>query len=186
MLSALATRYAEPGADFPAVIDERRARDEELLQGVQVVTTANTQLVGVSSQVPVQLHNALPFDAIVSLRVAPLSAGIAVPERGFEGVTVPAEGNKTVLVPVNSRISSGESALLVRVGDAAGEQFTASATLQLTIRSSFETILLAVLGAAAALLFGFGIWRSVRRRRLARRGAEPAGAEPAAGPGSAE
>ena len=179
LLSTLATRYAEPGADFPAEIEERRARDEELLQGVQVVSTANTQLVSVSSQVPLQLHNSLPFDALVLLRVAPLSAAVAVPQQRFEEVAVMAEGNKTVLVPVRSRISSGDSALLAQVSDAAGEEVFSSAGLQLTIRSSFETILLSSLGAAAALLFGFGIWRSVRGRRQARRGAGEAPGEAA-------
>jgi len=195
LLSVFATRYAEPGADFAAEIEERQERDEELLRGVQVVTTANTQLVSVSSQVPLQLHNSLPFDARVLLRVSPMSAGVSLPQQRFDEVPVAAEGNQTVLVPVRSRISAGDSALLVQVDDAQGEGTYASALLPLTIRSSFETILLSGLGAAAALLFGFGIWRSVRRRRQARRtGAGAAGSptgsdadtDGAPGPGSAE
>lgn len=193
LLSVFATRYAEPGADFAAEVEERQERDEELLQGVQVVTTANTQLVSVSSQVPLQLHNSLPFDARVLLRVSPMSAGVSLPQQRFEEVPITAEGNQTVLVPVRSRISAGDSALLVQVDDAQGEGTYASALLPLTIRSSFETILLSGLGAAAALLFGFGIWRSVRQRRQARRaGAGTAGsatgsdADGAPGPGSAE
>jgi hypothetical protein len=41
----------------------------------------------------------------------------------------------------------------------------ASALHPLTLRTAIETALIWVLGSAAALLLGFGIWRSVRRRR---------------------
>ncbi|XPP27051.1 MAG: DUF6049 family protein [Leucobacter sp.] len=165
LLAAFATRDAAPEVDFTAVSEVRRERDEEFLRGVQVVTTANTQLVGTSSQIPVQLHNSLPFEALVTLRIAPMSAGVAVPERLFEEQSIAAGGNATVLIPVRSRVSSGESALLAQVTDTAGERVFSSATLQLTIRSAFETILLWGLGVFALLLLGFGIWRSVRRRR---------------------
>lgn len=165
LLAAFATRDAAPEVDFTAVNEVRRERDEEFLRGVQVVTTANTQLVGTSSQIPVQLHNSLPFEALVTLRIAPMSAGVAVPERLFEKQSIAAGGNATVLIPVRSRVSSGESALLAQVTDTGGEQVFSSATLQLTIRSAFETILLWGLGVFALLLLGFGIWRSVRRRR---------------------
>lgn len=165
LLAAFATRDAAPEVDFTAVSEVRRERDEEFLRGVQVVTTANTQLVGTSSQIPVQLHNSLPFEALVTLRIAPMSAGVAVPERLFEEQSIAAAGNATVLIPVRSRVSSGESALLAQVTDTAGERVFSSATLQLTIRSAFETILLWGLGVFALLLLGFGIWRSVRRRR---------------------
>lgn len=167
LLQAFATREAPTGVDFAAVTEQRRERDAELLLGVEIVTTANTQLVGTSSQVPVQLHNSLPFTALVSLHISPTSAGVAVPERLFAREEVSPGGNATVLVPVRSRVSSGESALLAQVTDADGERVFNTATLPLTIRSAFETILLWGLASFALVLLALGIWRSVRRRRHA-------------------
>ncbi|MGI8392360.1 DUF6049 family protein [Leucobacter sp. W1038] len=167
LLEAFATRYANADVDFDVIDDRIRARDAELLTGVQIVGTENTQLVGTSSRVPVTLHNALPFDARVTLKVAPTSAGIAIPARAFPDQLVGAEGNHVVLVGVNTRVSSGESGLRVELTDVAGEQAFAERVLKLTIRSSYETILLTSLSTIALLLLGFGIWRSLRRRERA-------------------
>lgn len=165
LLEAFSTRYAGEGVDLAAVERRSAARDEELLAGVQVLPSENMQLVGTESRVPLLVHNALPFDARVTLRVAPTNAAIDVPERRFRDETVAAGGNTTVLVPVSSRVSSGESGLTVQVADAANDAVFFQTALRLTLRTSYETIMLVALGAMAALLLGFGVWRSVRRHR---------------------
>lgn len=172
LLEAFATRYAGDEVDLAAVEERNRERDEELLAGVQVVPSENTQLVGTESRVPVLVRNSLPFDARVTLRATPSSAAIRVPDRLFPDQAVDAESNATVLVPVLSRVSSGESGLFVEVADAEDDAVFFRAMLRLTIRSSYETIMLATLGALAALLLGFGVWRSVRRRRSTAAGGE--------------
>lgn len=172
VLNSLATRRADPATDFAAFDRNTRERDATLLTGVQVVPSENTQLVGTSSNVPVLVHNALPFDAAVTLRTAPTSAGIVLSESRFPEERVDAEGNTTVLVPVRSRVSSGVSGLLVEVADARDDTVYSSSILLLTIRSAFETILLITLGALAAALLGFGVWRSIHRRRQSARAQE--------------
>ncbi|PRI12319.1 hypothetical protein B4915_01145 [Leucobacter massiliensis] len=172
LLDLFATRYADAEAEFETVAAQFRERDSELLGGVRVISTEHTQLVGSSTRLPVQLRNALPFDALVTVEVAPSSAALAVEERRFADVAVAAESNDRLLVPVRSRVSSGESGIVVTVSAASGDPTVFTSTLPVTIRSSFETIALWVLGVLAALLLGFGTWRSVRRR--------------AAGPGGAE
>ncbi|NLB46859.1 MAG: hypothetical protein GX814_03790 [Microbacteriaceae bacterium] len=164
VLEAFATRYASPHESFTAKDAEVRERDEQLLRGVQPVTTDSTQLVGTLTRVPVRLTNALPFQAKVSLRATATSATISVQEHRFETV-VPTTGNTSVLVPVRSRVSSGEAGLLLEVRDVNGEHTYASARQPLTLRASVETIMLSVLGGATVLLIGFGVWRSIRRRR---------------------
>lgn len=165
LLELFATRFAAPGVDFAEVAGAYRERDAELLTGVRAISTEHTQLVGTSTRVPVQLQNALPFDARVQVRVDPSSAGLSIAERTYEDVAVPAEANQRVLVPVRSRVSSGESGLIVSIAAASGEPTVFTGTLPISIRSSVETIGLWVLGGLAALLLGFGIWRSLRRRR---------------------
>ncbi|QZY50829.1 DUF6049 family protein [Leucobacter tenebrionis] len=167
LLELFATRHAAPGVAFEEVAARYQKRDAELLQGVQGITTERMQLVGASTRVPVQLHNSLPFEASVDVQVVPASAVLSVTEPHFSGVLVPPEGNERVLVPVNSRVSSGESGLVVTVGAASGDLTVFTGTLAISVRSGVETIALTTLGILAALLLGFGIWRSVRRRRAA-------------------
>lgn len=163
LLASFATSHAETGVDLDEVDAAIKTRDDELLAGVHPVTT-DTQLVGTSSRVPVSLVNSLPFEASVHLNASPISAAISVPERSFDVVVEPG-ARSDVLVQVDSRVSSGISGLALRVEDRAQQQVYSEGTLQLTLRTSIESILLVILGAGAAALLGFGIWRSLKRRR---------------------
>lgn len=166
LLELFATRFAEPGVDFPEIAASFRKRDAELLEGVRAISTEHTQLVGTSTRVPVQLHNSLPFEALVSVRVDPSSAALSITERDYPDIAVPAEANQRILVPVHSRVSSGESGLVVSVSAATGDPTVFTGTISISIRSVVETIALWTLGGLAALLLGFGIWRSLRRTRI--------------------
>lgn len=185
LLNLFATRYAAADADFAAVAEQYAERDDELRSGVQVVSAEHTQLVGTSTQVPLQLRNHLPFDAIVSASVFPISAALSVNERKFTDIVVTADGNARVMVPVRSRVSSGESGLSIEVTDRSGEFISDSGVLQLTLRASIEKIGFWVLGVLAALLLVFGTVRSIRRRARARALREQeAGAEAEASSGA--
>lgn len=164
VLQALSAGSASPLVDFVALDERIKQRDEQLLLGVHPVVTENTQLVGTLSHIPITLNNALPFDALVNLHATPTSAAISVSTRNFE-VRVPADGTANVLVPVHSRISSGDTGLELEVQDHARERVFTTALLPLTLRTTIETVMIWVFGSAAALLLGFGIFRSIRRRR---------------------
>lgn len=174
LLPLFATRYATVNSDFDAVAERFQARDRELLRGVHVISSEHTQLLGASSRVPLQIHNSLPFDAEVTGAVTPASAAVSAPEREIEATLVPAEGNQTVLVPVRARVSSGESALMIELSDRAGSEVFYSGGQPLSIRAAVERIALITVGSLAALLLGFGIWRSVRRHGRGRTGTEDA------------
>lgn len=165
LLQLFATRYAPADAGFDAAATKYRARDAELLEGVQVISTEHTQLVGVSTSVPVQLHNSLPFDAIVKVTAEPVSAAIDVEERVFDDVRVAAEGNERVLVPVHSRVTSGVSGIVVTVSATSGNPTVFTGTLELSISTTVETVGLWVLGVGAVVLFVAGIFRSLKKRR---------------------
>lgn len=165
LLTLFSTRYANDDALFAQAANRFERRDAEIRDGVSIVASKHAQLVGASSRIPVQLRNSLPFDIAANVTITPTSAALAVEQRTFEGVIVANDSNDRVLVPVSSRISSGESGLHILVTSAEGDFTAASAVLDISISTSIETIALTILGLAAVLLFSFGIWRSVRRRR---------------------
>lgn len=167
LLTLFATRYASPEVDFAAVSSAYSERDAELREGVSVVSTKKAQLVGVSSRIPIQLRNPLPFDAVVNLSANPTSAALSMPEREFTEILLAEDSSEGVLVPVRSRVSSGEASILLSVTSVDGEHTSSSDVLPVSISTSLETIAIVILIVAAGLLFGFGIWRSVRRRREA-------------------
>ena len=165
LLTFFGTSHAAADSDFSATARQFAGRDAELRDGVRLVDTKRAQLVGGSTRIPIQLRNALPFEARVTLEVAPTSAALRLPERTFAGIELPEDSSERVLVPATSRVSSGESAILLSVSSTDGEFLASSGRLEVAISSAVETVAITILAAAAALLFGFGIWRSIRRRR---------------------
>lgn len=165
LLTLFSTRYADESVTFSKVADRFAKRDAEIREGVDIVVSKHAQLVGASSRIPVQLRNSLPFNASATVSITPTSAALALDERVFRDVLVANDSSDRVLVPVSSRVSSGESGLLISVTSNNGEYTAATAILPISISTTVEVIALSVLGAAAVLLFGFGIWRSVRHRR---------------------
>lgn len=165
LLTLFSTRYAAADVNFESVAKRFAKRDADILDGVNIVVSKHAQLVGASSRIPVQLRNSLPFDVVSEVTVTPTSAALAVEQRVFHDVRVADDSSDRVLVPVLSRVSSGESGLIISVTSTDGEFTAATAVFPISISTSVETIALVVLALAAVLLFGFGIWRSVRRRR---------------------
>ena len=173
LMHAFATVFTSPTVDTELAFDQMQQRDEKLLRGVSPVLTKRVNLVGASSEVPVTLRNWLPFEASVQVRASPVSATIVVTKRTFN-TTVVSGGTQQLLVPVKSRVSNGDSGVLIEVRDIDGTTTFASDVLPITLRTNIETVLLITLGGAAALLLAAGTWRSVKRVRTGKL-SQPAG-----------
>ncbi len=168
MLDLYATHFADPDTDFAAIAEAYAERDAEIERGVRIIDTRHTQLVGSSTRVPIQVQNLLPFNATVRLEVRPTSAVLAVGQETFQDVFVEAKSTQTILVPVKSRVSNGESSLIVTLQDPSGTVTAHSGEIEISVTATIESIALITLGAGAVLLVGFGIFRSIRSRRKAK------------------
>lgn len=173
LLQLFSARYTTPDANFESAAKRSAERDEETLNGVRIVTSTHTQLVGTTSRVPIQARNTLPFDALLIPSVVPTNAALIVTGEALEPALIPSESSTNILVPVRTRVSSGESGLVVELSAVTGGEVVTSGMLAISIRSSWETVALGSLALLTAAFFGFGVWRSIRRR--SRASAEDAG-----------
>ncbi|MBC9936273.1 MULTISPECIES: DUF6049 family protein [unclassified Leucobacter] len=164
LLQLFSARYTTPDANFASAAQRAAERDAETLNGVRVVTSTHTQLVGTTSRVPIQVRNTLPFDALLVAEVVPTNAALVVTGEDLKPALIPSESSTNILVPVRTRVSSGESGLEVELTAASGGEVVTSGLLAISIRSSWETVALGSLAVLTAAFFGFGIWRSIRRR----------------------
>lgn len=165
LLSLFATRYAGADADFATVAAAFAKTDAGLRNGVRIVGASHAQLVGASSNIPIQLRNSLPFDAVVTLTAAPTSAALLLEKRDFPNISIPSDSTERQIVPARSRVSSGESGLALSVTSIDGSFTASTGRLELAIATRVETVAIAALALSVVLLLSFGIWRSVRRRR---------------------
>lgn len=159
-----AQRVADPAA-MRAAHDVFRAYDESLLDGVQIIDTEHTRLLGESSRIPVQLRNTLPFDATIRGTVHADSPALIVQDAEISRTIIPARSTVTHLVPVTTRVSSGESSLNVHIFDVNAGEHIESQRFPISISTGIERIALGTLITIAVTLFGFGAFRSWVRHR---------------------
>lgn len=155
------------GVDSPGFTETTAAyftRDDATLNGVRVTSTSTTNLVGTSTRIPVQVTNDLPFTAAVSAETLAANSSLLVEEGETELTPIEKKSSVNITVPVTTRVSAGQSALIVTLFAKNGQRVD-DAVLPVTIRSSWETLALGMLGVLVAGFFGFGIWRSLRARR---------------------
>lgn len=164
ILEFFATSVGVGSPDYEQVTAAFFERDAQTLNGVHVTPVRQTNLVGSSSRIPVQVSNGLPFPAAVSAEVAPANFGLVVEEPAIELTQIEQNSSVNLTVPVRARVSAGQSALIVSLFAQNG-QLADEEVLPIVIRSSWESIALITLGILVAGFFGFGIWRSVRARK---------------------
>ena len=139
---------------------------QQMLHGIKLVSADRTQLIGTSSQIPLQIKNSMPYRATVKIHLALGSSALLPAQTDFETVSLQPSGTTTVLVPVQSRIASGTADIVIDVTDTSGEIPITTKTLTIAITSFVESVSIIVVSAAAVLFIGFGIVRSARRKKL--------------------
>jgi hypothetical protein len=149
---------------YPESTDAYMTRDAQTLNGVRVSTTSTTNLVGTTTRIPVQITNDLPFASLVSAETLAANSSLLIEESLTELTPIERRSSVNITVPVQSRVSAGQSALIVTLFAKNGQRVD-EAVLPVTIRSSWEAFALGILGVLVAGFFGFGIWRSLRSRR---------------------
>lgn len=155
--------------DIFAELDEAyRERDRDLLDGIRIVDTEHTRLLGTSSRIPIQLRNTLPFDAAVRGDITATSAALTVDEPEIESMQIAAGSSTNHLVPVSARVSNGVTGLLVSIDDTHEGDSITSRRLEIIIQSDIEIIALASLATLAVGFFGVGTFRSIRQHRADR------------------
>lgn len=139
---------------------------QQMLHGIKLVSADRTQLIGTSSQIPLQIKNSMPYRATVKIHLALGSSALLPAQTDFETVSLQPSGTTTVLVPVQSRIASGTANIVIDITDTSGEIPITTKTLTILITSFVESVSIIVVSAAAVLFIGFGIVRSARRKKL--------------------
>ncbi|MBM7412197.1 hypothetical protein JOE38_002020 [Clavibacter michiganensis] len=165
LLATLANRWRDDPDGLVTVQDGYAAQADALLDSVAITTRQNTVISDTTSLL-INVSNALDQPVTVRLSIIAGSGRIRVDDSAL--VTVPAHGSASARPPITS-ISNGDVVVTARLTtDDGSVQIGDSAPVELFIRAGFEAVVTTVFVAAVALLFGFGLFRSIRKRRRAR------------------
>ncbi|UYO97135.1 DUF6049 family protein [Microbacterium sp. M28] len=140
-----------------------RAATVTTLGSVGVQEPAPIQLISANVDLPVWIRNDLPWPVNLMLRVDPSDSRVAI--EPYTQVQAQANTNTRVLIPVQSRVASGELDVTFTLSSPTGVPIGSPETAEVTVRAEWENIGLGILGSLIVLLLAFGIVRTVLRRR---------------------
>lgn len=166
VLRLLSAEWFSRPDQFREAMDAQHRRIAEILSAVSIVQPEKVTLVSSGSRIPMFVKNDLPFDVAVDIVARPDDPRVTVQER-TEVVAARSSSTRTA-VPVTAGISNGDVTIALELRAKNGELVDHTKYAQVSVRADWEAIGLVLLIGSGALLIGFGIFRTVRRRRQAK------------------
>jgi hypothetical protein len=148
-----------------APLSGAQAAEPELPPGyptVAIVPGSTINLVAHESKIPLSIRNDFDSEVTVHAWVIPESFAVIVPH-GIE-VKIPPKTTVTAQVPVIA-VSNGEVDLKAYLTTFSGRRFNGSVKLHMVVNADIETSVIFAFGASVVTLLGFGVVRTIRRRR---------------------
>jgi hypothetical protein len=134
-----------------------------LLNSVHLPDSSAITLLQEKGNLPITVRNELDFPVTVFVTVHPERAILNVTDKRVK-LVIEANSQAKASIPVES-IANGEVRTTVSLTSPAGIAISRPTTVILNVQAGWETTATVVLAVIVILLFGAGIWRTVRRRR---------------------
>ena len=135
---------------------------------VSIVQGSDLSILGDRTSLPLYVQNSTSSPATVYLVVQPSNSLLSVEQNRIE-VTVAPDSQARVRVPVQS-VANGTVDVSLSLVSAAGVAISTPGTVSISVQAGWETAITWVFAIGFLLLFGGGIYRTFRKRRLARAG----------------
>lgn len=135
----------------------------ELRTAVQIVGGSDIHAVGESVGLPITITSGLDVPANVVLTLRPTNALVSVDQPRVE-VTVAPQSQQRVQVPIDV-VGTGMLWMIVQLHTPDGVPLGQTQMLRISAQPTIEVAVAWTMGAAVALLLGFGILRSIQKRR---------------------
>ncbi|ROP75033.1 hypothetical protein EDF18_1642 [Frigoribacterium sp. PhB107] len=154
---------------------------------VSIVQGSDLSILGDRTSLPLYVQNSTSSAATVYLMVQPSNSLLSVEQNRIE-VTVASDSQARVRVPVQS-VANGTVDVSLSLVSGTGVAISTPSTVSISVQAGWETAITWVFAVGFLVLFGGGIYRTFRKRRLAREEAASgtsAGAAGAAGSDTTE
>jgi hypothetical protein len=136
-------------------------------KSVTVARSSATVFTSRNSPLPITVTNELPWPVTVYVTVRSPSNIITIDKDRVE-LVVEAQSQAKTTVPVMSN-ANGPVTLTVSLSSATNVQITTPTTIDVDVQAQWETAFTAVVAVLVFGVFGFGIYRTVAKRRRAKR-----------------
>jgi hypothetical protein len=136
-------------------------------KSVTIARSSATVFTSRNSPLPITVTNGLPWPVTVYVTVRSPSNIITIDNDRVE-LVVEAKSQAKTTVPVTSN-ANGPVTLTVTLSSATNVQITTPTTIDVDVQAQWETAFTAVVAVLVVGVFGFGIYRTIAKRRKAKR-----------------
>jgi hypothetical protein len=165
VLSLLSNEWS--GATWRTAGKAFLAQAAKVVDSVQVAPSNEILAIADQTSLPVSISNGLDQDVTVTLQVSSLSTRVTLDEKSTtQVVSVGASAQRRILVPM-SALSNGKAKILVTLQSSTGVPIGTPRMININVQAGWETAGTLIFAALIVGLFGFGIIRTIRKRRKA-------------------
>ena len=168
LLSLASNSWRADADDLPTAVNARVASWAKAVSQVTIVDSSSLTLLGDRSSLPISIRNSSKYPVTVRLSVQPSNSALRIVRNDIE-VKVQADSSTRTTVPVQS-VANGKVNLTMSLSSTTGVQIAEPATVELNVQAQWETVITATAGILLVAVFGFGIFRSIRKRIRRRNG----------------
>lgn len=166
LLGLLSNSWTGSSASWRVDADSFLAESDKLLGSVHLVETSGfTLLADGPSELPITVSNALDQVVTVYITVRPDTGQLAVTNSHVK-LTIQPDSQGKGQIPVQA-ISNGTARIAVSLQSVSEIPIGASMRTKVNVQAGWETPIVVVIAILVIALFGFGIVRSILRRRKA-------------------
>ena len=160
--TSLSTLWRTDPRGRTAHIARARAAGDVVVQSLTAAPSSTINVISATADLPLRIVSSLDQAATVRVHLVPSSTRLQIDHDVT--VTVPAQGQTTVLVPIKA-VGSGDVDLSIELLAADGTAVGTPMTMRTRVRASWETVGTRVAAGLLVALLAGGITRTVRRGR---------------------
>jgi hypothetical protein len=163
LLSVLANQWQSNLAAWPSAARDFLSTSTDLVSSVEIVASSRINLLADRATLPIAVSNGLDQAVTVYISVRADSGLLAVESSRVKLVIEPNSQGKGQ-IPVQA-ISNGTVGLTMSLTSASGVPIGSQTRTEINVQAGWETPVVIVIAALIVAMFGFGIIRTILRRR---------------------
>ena len=180
LLSLLGAGWLGDHVNWPAAVSASLAASAKIIDSVQIVPPGGISQLSNEVLIPITVSNKFTLPVNVVLHTTPSNGRLEIDDDTPK--TVPAGATAKLLVPVKARVGNGKVQLTMELFSPQGVKIGATQKATVDVHAEWESLGALILGILVVLLLGFGIFRSIRRRRRERAEATDSSTRPGTEP----